>query len=136
LLKLSGMRLFSVLRIAVCTGAVALAGCALVDKRTDEEVIKERAEARWDLFIKGDIRGAYDYLSPAAREVVSRDSYVAGIKPGLWRNARVDKVNCKTRDVCEVDLTIGVVFGGKAFNSPLREKWVRVEGTWWYFYER
>jgi len=136
LLNLSVMRLFSVFRIVACMGAVALAGCALVDKRTDEEVIKERAEARWELFIKGDIRGAYEYLSPVAREVVSRESYVAGIKPGLWRTARVDKVNCKTRDLCEVDLTIGVVFSGRAFNSPLREKWVRVEGGWWYFYER
>ena len=136
MLKLSGMRLFSVLRIVACTGAVALAGCALVDKRTDEEVIKERAEARWDLFIKGDIRGAYEYLSPGAREVVSRDSYVAGIKPGLWRTARVDKVNCKTREMCEVDLTIGIVFMSRSSYTPLREKWVRVDSKWWYFYER
>ena len=119
-----------------CVGALALAGCTLGETRSDEEVVKEKAQARWDLFIKGDIRGAYRYLSPGARQVVTADSYVAGIKPGLWRTARVDKVKCPSRDLCEVDLTIGIVFANRSSHTPLREKWVRVEGNWWYFYER
>jgi hypothetical protein len=117
-------------------GVLALAGCAAVEQRSDEEVIRERAQARWDLFIKGDIRGAYKYLSPGARQTVTADQYVDSIKPGLWRAARVDKVNCLTPEMCEVDLTIGIVFVGRASNTPLREKWVRVDSTWWYFYER
>jgi hypothetical protein len=124
------------LRIAASMGALALGGCALVDQRSDEEVVKAKAEARWDLFIKGDIRGAYEFLSPGARQVVTRDAYVGSIKPGLWRTARVDKVNCQSREMCEVDLTIGIVFSGRASHTPLREKWVRVDGGWWYFYER
>ena len=135
-MKLNGFRLLSVLRIAVVTGALALAGCAAIGSRPDAEVVKEKAEARWDLFIKGDIRGAYEYLSPGARQVVTADSYVGSIKPGLWRTARVDKVNCVSPDLCEVDLTIGIVFQGRASHTPLREKWVRVDGKWWYFYER
>jgi hypothetical protein len=118
-------------------GALALGGCTLVETtRPDEVVIKERAEARWDLFIKGDIRGAYQYLSPGARQVVTADQYVGSIKPGLWRTARVDKVNCVSRDMCEVDLMIGIVYAGRSSHTPLREKWVRVESNWWYFYER
>ena len=122
--------------MAACVSALVLAGCAAVEQRSDEEVIKEKAQARWDLFIKGDIRGAYEYLSPGARQTVTADQYVGSIKPGLWRTARVERVNCVTRDMCEVDLTIGIMFAGKASHTPLREKWVRVDGKWWYFYER
>lgn len=135
-MNLSGNQLLSVLRIAALTGALALAGCAITETRPVSEVVKERAEARWELLIKGDVRGAYGFLSPGAREVVSADSYAGGIKPGLWRTARVDKVNCVSAELCEVDLTIGIVFRGRASHTPLREKWVRAEGKWWYFYER
>jgi hypothetical protein len=117
-------------------GALALAGCAAVEQRPDEEVIREKAQARWDLFIKGDIRGAYEYLSPGARQTVTAEQYVGAIKPGLWRTARVDKVSCPSADLCEVDLTIGIIFNGIPSHTPLREKWVRVDSKWWYFYER
>jgi hypothetical protein len=136
LLKSIVFQVWQAARLAVGIGALALAGCAAFEQRSDEEVIRERALARWELFIKGDIRGAYEYLSPGARQTVTASQYMGSIKPGLWRTARVDKVNCVAPDMCEVDLTIGIVFAGRASHTPLREKWVRVDSKWWYFYER
>jgi hypothetical protein len=134
--KLIGLLLFGTTRITVLAGALALAACSILETRSDAEVIKERAEARWGFMIEGNIRKAYEFLSPGSREVVSADAYVLGIKPGMWRAVKVDKVNCAAPDACDVDLTINYVFAGKNIRTPLREKWVRQDAKWWYFYER
>jgi len=55
------------------------AGCATMGggltKDTPAEVkaaaVKERSNARWAALIKGDADGAYTYLSPGTRELIS-----------------------------------------------------------------
>ena len=44
--------------------------------KTPEQIVVERAEARWQHLIKQDFAGAYAYLTPAYRDVVRAMSTV------------------------------------------------------------
>src|SRR5262249_34745796 len=94
---------------AVCTAlAVAgfLGGCATANSRTDKEIVAERAQQRWDLLVKGEFIAAYQYISPAGRELQRAEEYVSSLRRGFWTGAKVDHVECQAADACEVDVWI------------------------------
>lgn len=118
--------------------AVGLAGCATinVDSAPEEKakVITQRAEARWELLIKGDLAGAYQYLSEGSKSATSLDQYKAKIKPGKWREAKVEKVECE-REICRVSVQITYdVKRMKGIQTPLTERWIIENGSVWYVY--
>lgn len=119
-----------------------LAGCAglggRIDAGTPEEqkqkIVAERADARWQALIKGDLDTAYTYLSPASRATTSLALYKAKIRPGIWRAAKADKVSCKA-EVCTV--TMLVTFDAKAMKgiqAPVMESWIIEDGAAWFVY--
>lgn len=112
--------------------AVVVAGCAAVKPRTAEELVKERAQARWDALVKGDVKSAYTFLSPGSRAVLSYDSYAAAIRTGFWKSAKVDRVECETQQACQAHATIEYEFQGQRIKTPLRESWIREGTDWWY----
>jgi hypothetical protein len=112
--------------------AVVLAGCAAVATQSPEQVVKERAQARWDALLKGDFHAAYGYLSPGSRSVQSEASYVGELKKGFWKSATVNKVECRNDAACTADVTIEYEFQGMRTRTPLRESWVREGSEWWY----
>ena len=97
-----------------------------------EELVKERAQARWDALVKGDVKGAYTFLSPGSRAVLNFESYAAAIRVGFWKSARVERVECKTVDACEAHATIEYEYQGQRIKTPLRETWIREGTDWWY----
>ena len=109
-----------------------LVGCAAVAPRAPDAVVKERAQARWDALVKGDLNAAYGYLSPGSRSVVSATDYASGIRRGFWKAATVEKVECGSAQSCDVSATIEYEFMGKRTNTPLRETWIRDGSEWWY----
>ena len=116
----------------IATG-VALVGCATLSADSPPEakqkVVAERAQARWDLLIKGDVDGAYQYLSTGSRAAVSAAVYKAKIKPGLWRSAKVDQVECEA-EVCKVKMLVTYDFGRmKGIETPIPETWIIENGT-------
>lgn len=113
-----------------------LVGCASSPPRSSQDVVKEKAQRRWDILVKGEFAGAYPFLSPASRSVVTSEAYAKSFKPGFWTGARVEKVECPTPDLCEVDVSIDYTYSGRNLTSPLREKWVRQDSDWWYLLER
>jgi len=118
-------------RIAVALVSVAvLAGCATMGARKPEEVVKERAQARWDALLKDDVKAAYAYFSPGSRAVMDEKSYEASIRKGFWKSAKVDSVTC-TGQRCEVGETIEYEFQGRRTRSPLTETWIEEDGNWW-----
>ena len=57
-------------------GACALllvSGCATVVP--DEDLVEQRAMARWNALLSDDLAGAYEYLSPAFRSSVTSVQY-------------------------------------------------------------
>jgi hypothetical protein len=108
-----------------------LAGCATMGARKPEEVVAERAQARWDALLKDDAKTAYEYFSPGSRAVMDFKSYEASLRKGFWKAAKVDNVTCGTPQRCEVNETIEYEFQGRRTRSPLSETWIEEGGTWW-----
>ncbi len=121
---------------AVLTAA-ALAGCAAAGTaKSDKDIVAQRAQERWDLLVKNDFAGAYKYLSPGSREVVTADAYAAGFRRKFWSDAKVDQVSCQVSDACEVDVWIEYQNRGIAMRTPVHEKWIRQGSNWWFVLER
>lgn len=129
-----------VVALAILAGCVA--GCAGlssgITKDTPPEqkqkVVAARAQERWDALVKGDVSTAYTYLSPGSRASTSLDLYKAKVKPGLWREAKVERAACEG-EVCQV--TIRITYDAKrmkGIETPLTETWIIENGTPWYVY--
>ena len=118
-------------RIAAVTGVlVVLAGCAGLAGKPEDRV-RERAQARWEALLKGEVKEAYDYLSPGSKAVMDFKGYEASIHKGFWKSATVDSVTCPTPQRCEVTETIEYEFNGRRTRSPLTETWIEEGGNWW-----
>lgn len=120
--------------------ALALSGCAGFGISKDSEpaakqkVVAERAEARWQSLIKGDLDAAYAYLSEGSKATTPLEVYKSKIRPGLWRQAKVEKVECEA-EVCKVKMQI--TFDHKlmkGIQTPLNESWIIEKGSAWYVY--
>jgi hypothetical protein len=123
-------------RPVACVGfALALvAGCAAPSQggsASREEVVRERAQQRWDALVAGDLDKAYGFLSPATRQVNSLANYSSSVRAGFWKKATVERVECREADLCDVHLTVEYARGG-TIATPLRESWSQAGGQWWY----
>lgn len=122
---------------------VGLAACASISvdspPEAKQKVVAERAQARWELLIKGDVEGAYQYLSAGSKAATPLGLYKGKIKPGMWRGAKVDKVDCEA-EICKVQMLITYDFraarGGtmKGIETPVPETWIIENGTVGYVY--
>ena len=109
-----------------------LAACAGLPGKAPQDIVQERAQARWDALVRGDFKAAYGYLSPASRSVTSEESYINGLGRNFWKAAQVKKVACPTEKTCDVDVSIEYEFKGMRTRTPLRETWIREDSEWWY----
>ena len=118
--------------------AAALGGCTTTGStRSDKDVVAKRAQERWDLLVKNDFTGAYRYLSPGSRQIVTTpDAYSGEFRRNFWSGAKVDQVNCPTAEMCEVDVWIEYQNLGIKMRTPVHEKWVRQDSNWWFVLER
>ena len=134
----------AVAAVVIAAGALGVAGCATAPSgeapgkgAAEAErvaVVTKRAEERWALLIKGDLKAAYGYLSPASRAVISLERYEAKTKTGNFREIKMDRVSCDA-EMCKVRLYLtydhrvmqGIV-------TPLEETWVFEGGQAWFVY--
>ena len=122
----------SVASLFLAAALVLAAGCAALESRPDAEVVKERAQARWDALVSGDVAKAYGYLSPASRSTTTLRQYEGGITKGFWRQAKVERVECSSGTLCEVHTSIEYEYQGRTTKTPLKEAWLKEGATWWY----
>jgi hypothetical protein len=122
---------------AVCVTVLAvLGGCATAPAGTSKDIVARRAQERWDLLVKSDFAGAYRYISPTGRQLLTEQAYASGLRSGFWTGAKVGEVQCATEDSCEADVTIEYQHQGRKMSSPAREKWIRDKSNWWFVFER
>jgi hypothetical protein len=120
-------------------GLVAgLAGCASlsVDSAPEQKqrVVAEKALARWQVLIKGDVEAAYQFLSAGSKAATPLATYKNRIKPGIWREAKVDKIECKA-EICKVTMLITYdTKRMKGIETPVPETWIIENGSAWYVY--
>jgi hypothetical protein len=130
----------------VMAGVVAAcAGMGGVSKDSPPEVkaavVKERAQARWQALIKGDLDAAYAYLSPASKAATPIEAYRRQVRPGLWREVKIDSVECEA-ELCNVKLLLGYDIprgpmspkAVKGIETPVSERWVIENGSAWFIF--
>ena len=133
-----------VVRTAALTLAAAtLAGCAsaptaTVAHSTPEQAVSERAQQRWDRLLVGDFEKAYDYLTPAYRDLKTPAQYANRFGNGAaWHSAKVGKVNCESAERCTATVNLDVLVIARGFNKPIQtthtETWLLEEGQWWFY---
>ena len=111
-----------------------LGACASVGVGgSPEEVVGARAKQRWDLMIKGDMAAAYEFLSPASKASVPKDSYLKRRGGGrYWRTVTMQKVEC-VKDACKVTMVLEYDLSPdvKNLKREIVETWIQDEGAWW-----
>ena len=99
-----------------------------------QKMVAERAEARWQALIKGDVETAYSYLSPGSRATTSLALYKAKVRPGMWHQAKASKVACDG-ELCQVTMIITYdAKRMKGIETPVKESWIIENGSAWYVY--
>ena len=125
------------LRAALVAAALALAGCAGLQPLTTEQIVGQRAEARWDELIKGDFEQAWAYTQPGFRAIVKSGDYRKRFGSGQWLGAQIHQVKCQAeRCTVSVRLTSRILapkFAGQDIVGYVEETWVREDGQWWYY---
>jgi|SRR5208282_5883118 len=126
------------LGLSVALVGLAVAACAsiTVDSAPEvkQKVVAERAQARWQALMKGDLDAAYAFLSPASKKATPLMAYAQTMKPGMWRDVKVDKVSCEA-ELCKVQLA--VTYDAKmmkGITTPIWESWIIEDGSAWYVY--
>lgn len=101
----------------------------------------KRAEARWGYLIQGDHEGAYQFLSPEYRAVVTLQQYRGKYgRAAEWRVARAGHVSYDSPTVASVSVEVDYRVGHRGlraektdvFSRYLTEKWLYKDGEWWY----
>lgn len=123
--------------LLLACAALLLAACAATPK-TDPVV--ERAQARWNALVAGDLETAYSYFSPGYRSTTSLIDFGVTMRtrPVRWTSAAYKDHSCE-RSRCIVRFDIGFqvprpVPGLKAWDGKdvVEDTWVLTEGQWWY----
>jgi hypothetical protein len=141
--RVSLLHAFRFARIGIVGVAIVIAACASVPRdhsaasyagRSIEDQVKERATKRWEALIRGDLDTAYSYFSKATKETYPIELYRSRMRPGMWREVKVDSVKC-TDGLCEV--TVIVSFDHRRVQgivTPVAERWIVQDGLAWYVY--
>jgi len=103
-----------------------------MESRPDAEVVKERAQARWDALVGSDVAKAYGYLSPGSRSTMTLQQYQDVVKKGFWKQAKVERVECSSSTLCEAHVAIEYGYQGRTTKTPVKESWLKEGSTWWY----
>ena len=127
---------------------LALAACgggAAVKAPANDTALEKRSVERWDLLIAHKAEKAYDYLTPGTRTTETREKYAADMnnRPVHWQSVTYIDRKCDDPDACTLQLQAAFSVNmsarmGQDVQSVtlLWERWIRVNGQWYYLPER
>jgi hypothetical protein len=98
-----------------------------------EEIVAERAQARWDALLQGDVATVYGFTSPAYRSGISQNRFRARFGGAVrWTKAEVHEVTCE-EDRCRVVVLVSYRAARERMENtrPIEETWIHSEGEWW-----
>ena len=119
-----------------------LSACS--EPRAPEDIVAERAQARWDALIAKDFDQAWSYYSPGFRAQNPASSFAGTMqsRPIRWDSAEIRSVECAEAGTCTVVVSVAYTAIGAPGpladmqnERPLNETWVELEGEWWYSYK-
>lgn len=132
--------LLALLSILISAGCAAPASrVAGAESRDLRAVLTERAEARWAALIQADFARAYEFESPAYRDVHTLRMFVSQFGGAVgWTAAKVLGI---TADASGEAASVKVLISYQAMDAgggvmdgqrPVDERWVRTGGEWWH----
>ena len=122
-----------------CNLIVLVSACATTQPAGDS--IKSRAQARWDALLAADFDTAYAFYSPGYRTSHSRTDFEIELRSRRvrWTGAKVLEASCEA-DLCTVGSKVDYQVNRPVPGVPewkssehVAERWVRVDGQWWFF---
>jgi hypothetical protein len=122
---------------AVICAFFFLSACATT--QSTQVLIEQRATARWEALLSGDLAGAYEYLSPGYRSSVPSLQYQRSVLTQRvnWTGARYLESECEEA-TCTVKVSLdyaitGALPGVRTYKGTrtVKESWVLVDGTWY-----
>ncbi len=130
------------IRCLPAIAAVLLAACTSSPRKAEtaspEELVAQRAKARWELLMQGRPDQAWEYIAPGSRALLDRESYIAQKRnaPVTYTRVELLETTCEAES-CTVELRIHtqapLPFAGMVpAYSLLRERWVLSDGVWYF----
>jgi hypothetical protein len=132
----------------VCLAILLMLGCdsgtqrpAASRAKDSGEIVSERAEARWDALIKRDFEAAYEFQSPAYREVYDHKRFRQNFGNAVaWKAARVVDVSINdqlAKVVMEITYSVPLPGAGGVYEGTqkINEKWIMENESWWHVFE-
>jgi len=132
--------LFLPLALAACGG-----GASVKAPPANDSALEKRSVERWNLLIAHKAEKAYDYLSPGTRTTESREKYAADMnnRPVHWQSVSYIDRKCDDPDACTLQMQAAFSVNMSARMGTdvqsvtlLWERWIRVNGQWYYLPER
>jgi hypothetical protein len=129
-----------VVTVLVLLAVVLLSACATTPTASPEDIVKERAQARWDALLDGDFATAYSYYSPGYRSAMTVVDFEIGIRMRKvqYRTAEYQGHSCE-KNVCTVRFKVGYqvakpVPGLSDWESVgmVSEQWIKSNSEWWF----
>lgn len=122
---------------ALLLASLVLGGCASlgVDK-TPEQIVAERAAARWNAIIASKWEDAYAYTTPGYRATNSVEAYQARSQNAAIRREAVEvpQVECAQPDACTATLLLTyrpLMPGYPSMSTRVTERWILDAGKWY-----
>ncbi len=124
--------------LALLCSLLLLTGCETSTPKAPG--VEERAKARWETLLAGDLGGAYEYLSPGYRSSVSSLQYQRSLllKRVRWTSAKYIESECE-ETTCKLKFSLGYSVSGALpgvgkFSSTekIYESWVLADGEWYF----
>ena len=125
---------------AILLSAMFLAGCQEAEQRPAEEVVQERAQARWDQLIDQQYAKAWEYFAPGYRETSPVEQYIASMSavPSAGRWPMCCRPTAR-RPVarCDRGATYSLPRASAGLDTvkptrPVSETWIFSRGQWWF----
>lgn len=143
------MTIFSIrsLTLAIAIAAGFLAGCTpspKAEEKKPEEIVSARAAERWQELMQLNFDGAYAYLAPSVKTVVSANGFKNrfSIDPretkAPWIKAEVRSVVCTDNESCNVQIYVESqnnipTFKNMKTSAVIDERWIEQDGQWWLY---
>jgi hypothetical protein len=122
---------------------MSLSACATTAPDSSDDVVAQRAQARWDALLSRDYAGAYAFYSPGFRSSVSAVDLEISMRLRRikWQSAEYIAHFCDESS-CKVRFNVGY-----SVNSPvpgvgawsgyeiMEDQWIKTGGEWWYLPE-
>ena len=137
--KINNIAVRSVVTVLALLAVLLLSACATTTA-SPGDLVKERAQARWDALLMGDFATAYSYFSPGYRSATTVVDYEIGIRMRKvqYHTAEFQDYSCE-ENVCTVRIKVGykiakAVPGMAAWESDgmVSEQWIKSDGNWWF----